>query len=73
MLKEQTSLCSNEKYVSYDVRSLFINIHVDETISYIINEIYRKKKLPKIFKRLSTTEVSFQSNYIQSIETNQCL
>ena len=74
MLKEQTSLSLDEQYVSYDVESLFTNIPVDETICYIINDIYQKNKntLPQIcskiiFKRLLyklTTEVSFQFNYI---------
>ena len=71
MLSEQTPLSLDEEYVSYDVESLFANIQVDETISYIINEIYQKNKLPKIcsktiFKRLLyklKTEVSFQFNY----------
>ena len=47
MLKQQTPLSLDEEYVSYDVESLFTNIPVDETISYIINEIYQKK-LPQI-------------------------
>ena len=57
MLKDQSSLNPNEGYASYDVESLFTNILIDETINYIINEIYQKKKLPQIcgkttFKRL---------------------
>ena len=72
MLKQQTPLCVDKEYVLYDVlyESLFTNISVDETISYIINEIYQKNKLPQIcsktiFNRLLyklTTEVSFQFN-----------
>ena len=62
------------------VESLFINIPVDETISYIINEIYQKNKLPQIcskmiFKRLFyklTTNVSFQFNYNLLKQTNGC-
>ena len=53
------------------ISCVFTNIPVDETISYIINEIYQKNKLPQIcskviFKRLLyklTTEVSLQFNY----------
>ena len=57
MLKEQTPLSLDEEYVSYDVKSWLRNIPVDETISYIINEINQKNKLPQlcsktIFKRL---------------------
>ena len=40
MLKQQTPHSLDEEYVSYDVESLFTNIHVDETLSYIIKEIY---------------------------------
>ena len=57
MLKEQTPLSLDEEYVSYDVKSPLRDIPVDETISYIINEINQKNKLPQlcskvIFKRL---------------------
>ena len=66
--------------MSYDVESLFTNIPVDETINYIINEIYQKKKLAHIcsktiFKRLLyklTTEVSFQFNYKLFKQTDGC-
>ena len=70
MLKEKTRLSSNEEYASYNAESLFTNIPADERISYTINEIYLKNKLPQIcskiiFKRLLyklTTVVSFQFN-----------
>ena len=57
MLKQQKPLSLGEEYVLWDVHSPFTNIPVDETISYIINEIYQKNKLPQIsnkiiFKRL---------------------
>ena len=42
ILKEQTSLSLDEKYIWYDVESLFTNIPIDETIYFIINEIYQK-------------------------------
>ena len=80
MLKKQAPLSLGEEYVSDDVKFLFTNIPVDETISYIINEIYQKNKLPQtcskiIFKRLLyklTTEFSFQFNYNPLKETNGC-
>ena len=80
MLKDQTPLNPNEEYVSYYVEALFANIPVYETINYIINEIYQKKKLPQlcsktIFKRLLyklTTEVSFQFNYKLFKQTDGC-
>ena len=70
MLKQQTPLSLDEEYESYDVESLFTNIPVDETISYIVNEIYQKNKLPQICSKIIfrsllyklTTEVSFQFN-----------
>ena len=57
MLEQQKPLSLGEEYVLWDVHSVFTNIPVDETISYIINEIYQKNKLPQIcnkiiFKRL---------------------
>ena len=50
MLKQQTLLIPNEEYVSYDVESHFTNIPADDTISYIINEIYQKNTLPQLVK-----------------------
>ena len=66
MSKEQTPLSSNKEYLLYDVESLFINIPVGETISCIINEIYRKNKLSQtcskiIFKRLLYKIISLVS------------
>ena len=40
MIKNQTLLSSDEEYVSYDVDSLFTIIPVEETIEYIIHQIY---------------------------------
>ena len=38
IFKEQTTLSSNDEYASYDAESLFTNIPVDETISFIIRD-----------------------------------
>lgn len=51
------TLEDNEIPVSYDVTSLFTQVPLDETIDFIIEEIYTKHKLPPIgskllFKRL---------------------
>ena len=70
MIKNHTPLSSEEEYVSYDVDSLFTNIPVEETIEYIIHQIYNKKKVPQIcsktiFRRLMyklTTDCEFQFN-----------
>ena len=80
MLREQTPFSLDEEYVWYDLESLFTNIPLDETISYIINEIYQKNKLPQIcskiiFKTLLynlTTEVWLQFNYNLLKQTNEC-
>ena len=55
-LKDQT-LDVDGIVVSYDVTSLFTEIPLDETINYIIDQIYNQQKLPQItskpiFKRL---------------------
>ena len=70
MIKNQTPLSSDEEYISYDVESLFTNKPVEETIEYIIHQIYNEKKVPQvcsktIFSRLMyklTTECAFQFN-----------
>ena len=39
IIRKQDPLKSNEEYVSYDVKPLFANVPVPETIEYIINKI----------------------------------
>ena len=78
LLQQQDPLLSHEEYVSYDVKSLFTNVPIQETIEYILDEIYVKKKLPKIcskliFKRLLlklTTENTFMftSSFYKQID-----
>ena len=51
IIKNQSPLNEEEEYVSYDVESLFTNIPVHETIDFILDEIYERKKLPVICKR----------------------
>ena len=63
-------LQDNEEDVSYDVESLFTNISIEETVNYIIEQIYIHKKLApicskRIFRRLLiklTTECTFKFN-----------
>ena len=55
-LKDRT-LDEDEVLVSYDVSSLFTEVPLEETIDYIIHQIYSENKLPhlsnkRIFKRL---------------------
>ena len=63
-------LHDQEEDVSYDVESLFINIPIEKTINYIIEQIYVHKKLTPvcsklIFRRLLiklTTQCTFKFN-----------
>ena len=63
-------LSEDEEDVSYDVESLFTSIPIKETIDFICDEIYTKKKLPTICKRSIfvkllyklTTECTFSAN-----------
>ena len=48
MIKNQKPFSSDEEFVSYDMDSLFTNIPVEETIEYIIHQIYNEKKVPQI-------------------------
>ena len=80
MIKNQAPLSSDKEYVSYDVDSLFTNIPVEETIEYIIHQIYNEKKVPQIcsktiFRRLMyklTTECAFQFNQNLFKQTEGC-
>ena len=70
IIKEQPPLNADEEYVSYDIESLFTNVPLHDTINYILDEIYVKKKLPKlctrcVFKNLLlklTSESTFMFN-----------
>ena len=52
LLQQQDLLLPNEEYVPYDVQSLFTNVPIQETIDYILDEIYVKNKLTKICSKL---------------------
>ena len=52
MLSSIPPLQDDEEDVSYDVESLFTNIPIQETIDYIIKEIYINKKLEPICSKL---------------------
>ena len=47
----ENPLDSNEEYVSYNVDSLFISILLGETIDFILDEIYVRKKLEPFCKK----------------------
>ena len=52
LLQQQDPLLPNEEYVPYDAQSLFTNVPIQETIDYILDEIYVKNKLTKICSKL---------------------
>ena len=70
MLSSISPLQDDEEDVSYDAESLFTNILIQETINYIIEQIYVHKKLTQIcskliFRRLLikiATECTFKFN-----------
>ena len=70
MLSSIPTLQDDEEDVSYDAESLFTNILIQETINYIIEQIYVHKKLTPIcskliFRRLLiklATECTFKFN-----------
>ena len=41
----------DEEYVSYDIEALFTNVPIHDTIEYILDEVYVRKKLPELCKR----------------------
>ena len=51
-IKPLPPLNDDEEDVSYDVQSLFANILVEETINYIIDQVYNKGRLTPICKKL---------------------
>ena len=52
VIREHPPLEENEEYVSSDVESLFTNVPIDDTIKYILEEIYTHNKLPHICSKL---------------------
>ena len=70
MLSSIPSLQDDEEDVSYDVESLFTNILIEESINYIIEQIYVHKRLTPICSKLifrrflikRTTKCTFKFN-----------
>ena len=52
MLSSIPPLQGDEEDVSYDAESLFTNIPIEETVSYIIEQIYVHKNLTPICSKL---------------------
>lgn len=53
MLKAEFSLSKNEEYFLYDVESLFTNIPLNDTINYILDQVYNKNDFQSYVLRLS--------------------
>ena len=80
MIQNQPPLTEDEEYVSYDVESLFTNVPINDTIDYIIDQIYVQNKLPiictelimkRLLLKLSTESTFiFQSNFYK--QTDGC-
>ena len=51
-IKNIPTLEEDEEDISYDMESLFTNIPIIETIDYILDQIYNKKKLKLICQKL---------------------
>ena len=70
LIKELLTLQEDEEDASFDIESLFTNISINDTIDYILEQIYVQHKLKPIcskliFKRLLiklSTEVTFTFN-----------
>ena len=68
----------DEKFVSYDAKSLFTNISVKGTIDYIIDQIYTQKTLTKIctkliFKRLLFKLATECKLFFETVLTNNMM
>ena len=80
LIKELPPLKEDEEDVSYDIESLFTNIPINDTIDYILDQIYVQHKLKPIcskliFKRLLiqlSTEVTFTFNSKFCKHTDGC-
>ena len=80
MIKELPPLKEDEEDVSYDIESLFTNIPINDTIDYILDQIYVQHKLKPIcikliFKRLLiklSKEVTFTFNSKFCKQTDGC-
>ena len=79
-IRDLPPLEDEEEDVSYDVESLFTNIPIEETVNYILDQIYVRKVIAPIctkliFKRLLmklATEVIFTFNNTFYRQTNGC-
>ena len=72
MIKALPPLQKKEEYVSYDVESLFTNIPLKETVSYIIHKIYNEKLLKPIFKKLIFMRLLYKLTTDCTIQFNKC-
>ena len=52
LLQHQDPLLSNEEYVSYDLKSLFTNVPIEEAIDDLLYDTYVTNTLLKICSKL---------------------
>ena len=80
LIKELPPLKEDEGDVSYDIESLFTNIPINDTIDYILDQIYVQHKLKPICSKLIlkrlliklSTEVTFTFNSKFCKQTDGC-
>ena len=80
MIKELPPLQEDEEDVSYDIESLFRNIPINNTIDYILDQIYVQHKLKAKCSKLTfkclliklSTKVTFTFNSKSCKQTDGC-
>ena len=71
-LLNNVPLSDGEEDVSYDVESLFTNIPIKETIDYICDEIYNRKKLKPICKQSSFKKLLHKLTITYKLKLTTC-
>ena len=71
-LLNNVPLSDGEEDLSYDVESLFTNIPIKETIDYICDEIYNRKKLKPICKQSSFKKLLHKLTITYKLKLTTC-
>ena len=71
-LLNNVPLSDGEEDVSYDVESLFTNIPIKETIDYICDEIYNRKKLKPICKQSIFKKLLYKLTITYKLKLTTC-
>ena len=79
LLQQQDPLLPNKECVSYDVKFLFTNVSIQETIDYILDEIHVKSELPLNMLKVNIQTFAIKINngkyfhvYLQFLQTDGC-